>query len=134
MATKNKPGRFDCYANAHPDEPMFVLLGRDPMAGSLVRQWASWRERIGEDPAKVAEARECADALDVWAVALKKVPMLNPIDVVVHEASCMTEYAADCGLCAICDGYVPGAEHDGATAPCDDDCPGWSLRAALALV
>ncbi|HAW11807.1 MAG TPA: aspartate decarboxylase, partial [Chloroflexi bacterium] len=30
MGTKNNPGKFDCYDDAHPDEPMFVLLGRDP--------------------------------------------------------------------------------------------------------
>lgn len=29
MGTKNNPGEFDCYANAAPDEPMFILLGRD---------------------------------------------------------------------------------------------------------
>ena len=32
MATKNNPGKFDCYTNAEPDEPMFILLGRDPVA------------------------------------------------------------------------------------------------------
>ena len=26
MGTKNNPGKFDCYANAKPDEPLFVLL------------------------------------------------------------------------------------------------------------
>lgn len=67
MGTKNKPGDFDCYVNAEPDEPMFILLGRDPMAGSLVRVWASMREQLGENPAKVKEARDCADALDAWA-------------------------------------------------------------------
>jgi hypothetical protein len=77
MATKNNPGRFDCYENAKPDEPMFVLLGRDPMAGSLVRLWADWRQERGEEPAKVAEARACADALDAWARGLMK----NPLDI-----------------------------------------------------
>jgi hypothetical protein len=72
MATKNRPGAFDCYANAKPDEPMFVLLGRDPMAGSLVREWAWRREAIGEDPVKVAEAKSCAEQLDAWARNLGK--------------------------------------------------------------
>jgi hypothetical protein len=31
VGTKNTPGPFDCYASAHPDEPMFVLLGREMM-------------------------------------------------------------------------------------------------------
>lgn len=42
MATKNKPGEFDCYANADPDEYMFVLLARDSSAAFVVRVWA-WR-------------------------------------------------------------------------------------------
>lgn len=48
MGTKNKPGAFDYYANAHPDEPMFVLLGRDRDAPKLIRQWAWLREATGE--------------------------------------------------------------------------------------
>ena len=72
MGTKNNPGVFDCYANADPDEPMFVLLGRDPMAGALVRAWADTREEWDEDPGKVNEARSCADAMDSWAEKLGK--------------------------------------------------------------
>jgi hypothetical protein len=66
MGTKNNPGDFDCYENADPDEPMFVLLGRDRMAPALVRQWANQREAEMELPAKVAEARRCADAMEAW--------------------------------------------------------------------
>jgi hypothetical protein len=80
MGTKNNPGKFDCYANAHPDEPMFVLLGRDPMAGYLVRQWARHREAHGEEAAKVQEARTCADAIDVWALDHGKSPHSDPRD------------------------------------------------------
>jgi hypothetical protein len=58
MGTKNDPGAFDCYANAKPDEPMFILLGRDCHAPTLVWLWASLRELHGEEPAKVAEARD----------------------------------------------------------------------------
>lgn len=74
MGTKNNPGAWDCYANAEPDEPMFVLLGRDPTAGALVRLWAEARLRLaragrgGADAAKLEEARACADAMDGWAV------------------------------------------------------------------
>jgi hypothetical protein len=67
MGTKNNPGKFDCYANAEPDEPMFILLGRDKNAPSLVDLWANQRELDGEDPAKVAEAKECAKAMRRWA-------------------------------------------------------------------
>ena len=66
MGTKNNPGQFDCYANAEPDEPMFVLLGRDRHAARLVRIWALLRARDGEDPAKVAEALNCAQQMDEW--------------------------------------------------------------------
>jgi hypothetical protein len=61
MGTNNNPGPFDCYANAEPDEPIFVLLGRDKHAPTLVWLWASLRELDDlEDPAKVTEARQCA--------------------------------------------------------------------------
>lgn len=66
MSTKNNPGDYDCYANAEPDEPMFVLLARDKHAPSLVRRWARKREKEGEDPAKVEEARACARAMEKW--------------------------------------------------------------------
>ena len=46
MGTKNNPGRFDCYANADRDEPMFVLLGRDVHAHSAVRKWSDDREHL----------------------------------------------------------------------------------------
>lgn len=59
MGTKINPGKFDCYAKAAPDEPMFVLLGRDKHAPTLVWLWATLRELDGEDPEKVAEARQC---------------------------------------------------------------------------
>lgn len=67
MGSKNNPGRFDCYEAADPDEPMFVLLGRDKHAPTMVWLWASLRELDGEDPAKVAEARDCAALMMKWA-------------------------------------------------------------------
>lgn len=81
MGTKNNPGKFDCYANAKPDEPLFVLLARDPLAPFLVSMWAAIRmgdyeklatvftkmsdtylERyaIYPDVDKASEAMECA--------------------------------------------------------------------------
>jgi hypothetical protein len=67
MGTKNNPGKFDCYANAKPDEPMFILLGRDKNAPSLVDLWANQRELDGEDPTKVQEARDCASTMRRYA-------------------------------------------------------------------
>ncbi len=66
MGTKNNPGDYDCYDNAEPDEPMFVLLARDRMAPDLIELWANGRMMEGEDPAKVAEARSCAEAMREW--------------------------------------------------------------------
>ncbi len=77
MGTKNTPGRFDCYANAEPDEPMFILLGRDPMAGALVLEWAELRKARGEDPEKLAEAIACAEAMNAWAHNLGKQPIAH---------------------------------------------------------
>lgn len=86
MGTKRNPGKYDCYAKAEPDEPMFTLLARDPMAAHLVRIWAGLRAdnpvatmrelteafvtrgavRIDDDPAKVGEALRCAEAMAEW--------------------------------------------------------------------
>lgn len=73
MGTKNKPLPNDCYSIALQDEPMFVLLARDPDAPSLVRRWADRRHDAissGEKPItdidKVYEARLCASAMENW--------------------------------------------------------------------
>lgn len=72
MGTKNNPGAFDCYANAAPDEPMFILLGRDPFAPLLVKLWAEMRRRTGEDEAKCLEAEKCAVDMLVHAITIGK--------------------------------------------------------------
>lgn len=76
MGSKLNPGTYDCYANALPDEPMFVLLARDPSAPDLLRMWALSREvavidgrRPESDRALVGEARECAEAMKAWRLA-----------------------------------------------------------------
>lgn len=66
MGTKSKPGNYDCYVNAEPDEPMFVLLARDDRAPALVEAWADASEKRGTTPAKVEEARACAAAMRAW--------------------------------------------------------------------
>ena len=72
MSTKNNPGPFPCYQNADPDEEMFVLLGRDPTAGTLVRAWAAMCEATGGSAVKVTEAYACAARLDAHAESLGK--------------------------------------------------------------
>ena len=72
MGTKNIPGKYDCYANAHPDEPMFVLLGRDPEAAALVEELAAKRFELEGRTEKVLEARACAKAMREWRATLEK--------------------------------------------------------------
>lgn len=77
MGTKNKPGKFDCYEAARPDEPMFVLLARDPLAPMLVDLWAAMRALRSGDSPKVAEAQFCADAMREWK-AVEVAPSAPP--------------------------------------------------------
>jgi hypothetical protein len=73
MGSKNNPGDFDCYANALPDEPMFILLARDPGAPLLVEAWAVGRLKDIErglrpdtDMSMVSEAQQCAANMRKW--------------------------------------------------------------------
>lgn len=66
MGSKLRPGAYDCYEKAAPDEPMFILLARDASAPALVEMWAHDRERHGEEAGVVAEARECAEQMRAW--------------------------------------------------------------------
>lgn len=72
MGTKNNPGAFDCYANAAADEPMFVLLGRDPCAPVLVELWAEMRRVLVEDDSKISEALACAKTMKEWLAKVGK--------------------------------------------------------------
>lgn len=75
MGTKTKPGKFDCYAQARVDEPMFVLLGRDPTAGLLVKLWTEIRAEMGRtEDAQIDEARLASFSLDAYASGLGKSP------------------------------------------------------------
>jgi len=79
MSTKNDPGPFDCYANAKPDEPMFVLLGRDRHAAVLVHLWAAMRrlECNGDlqEQSAIVEAEKCANDLALYCMDLGKEPV-----------------------------------------------------------
>ena len=76
MGTKDKPGDYDCYGKALPDEPMFVLLARDIDAPYAVREWArNFRDRQPDDQdfdqeierqRKYDEALNCAAAMERW--------------------------------------------------------------------
>lgn len=71
MGTKNEGD--PCYDAALPDEPMFVLLARDPQAPQAVRDWAAQRAaliasgmRPASDMTKVMEASQLADRMVIW--------------------------------------------------------------------
>lgn len=67
MGTKNNPGPIDCYAKALPDEPIFVLLGRDKHAPKTVETWVGMRQGLDSSPdAKGAEALAVATAMRQW--------------------------------------------------------------------
>lgn len=87
IGTKTNPGSYDCYGQADLDEPMFVLLGRDPDAPDLVRRWASARESRGEAPAKVASARAIAAAMDTYQGVENSIQRLRSGDLVTFIAS-----------------------------------------------
>jgi len=75
MGTKLNPSEFDCYAKALPDEPIFVLLGRDVEAPMAVEYWADRRARrmrqrneSRADDAKIDEADKLAQQMRDWRV------------------------------------------------------------------
>ncbi len=79
MSTKQNPGRFgDMYSAALPDEPIFVLMARDPSAPDAVRHWALNAHKAGHDPDKIMEALAVAAAMDKWRLANANRPELIP--------------------------------------------------------
>jgi hypothetical protein len=63
MATKHNSVSLE---KANDNEPIFVLRAQDRLAADAVRHWAERAEQEGATPAKVAEAREIADAMERW--------------------------------------------------------------------
>ncbi len=56
-----------CMSTAHPQEMVFVLLGRDLAAPSTIRAWVAERIRIGkntEGDAQTSEALACAATME----------------------------------------------------------------------
>lgn len=73
MSTKNNPGPFDCYVNAEDDEPMFVLLGRDPTASLVVEWWIELQNKLNTaSPEKLEEAKKCVKEMKKWAEKKKE--------------------------------------------------------------
>jgi len=55
-----------CLNKREPGEPMFIILGRDPDGGTIVRLWGERRTQAGE-PEHGAKAIAIADLMDEWA-------------------------------------------------------------------
>lgn len=93
MATKNNPGAFDCYENAAPDEPMFVLLGRDPVAGLLVLAWIELRAQLGQarEDEQLKEAEQCAVAMGRYAENHGKSAQLSELWSILKESGWRNE-------------------------------------------
>lgn len=57
-----------CINKAAPDEPVFVLRGKDLCSAFAVRQWANVAEAGGHhEPEKIAAARAWADRMEAYA-------------------------------------------------------------------
>ncbi len=83
MGTKNNPGAYDCYANAEPDEPMFILLARDLTAEFLVAAWTAIR--AGD---LVRAVKIMVDAHEAWQSSCKPLlPMTAPKSVEAQQCS-----------------------------------------------
>ena len=87
MGTKVKPGKYDCYAAAQDDEPIFVLRAKDPRAPNLVRNWSDHYliqkqigNSVGNGPEPLTESQRekylaalaCAAAMEAWRNANAK--------------------------------------------------------------
>jgi hypothetical protein len=66
MGTKLKPSAYDGYAKAESDEPMFILLARDPLAPILLNLWADLRLHVGDMDDKIKEARTVAEEMRAY--------------------------------------------------------------------
>jgi hypothetical protein len=56
-----------CMQHAHPNEMVFVLLGRDVAAPAAIRAWCGERLRLGKNErsdAQIVEAQQCAITME----------------------------------------------------------------------
>lgn len=57
----------DCLAKRRPGEPMFILLGRDPDAHTIVQLWADRRLAAGGDPDHCRMGYDTAERMATYA-------------------------------------------------------------------
>jgi len=55
-----------CLRKARDDEPVFVLLGRDPISQDIVAEWAKAAMTAGHNPRKVVEAMFIATVMQQY--------------------------------------------------------------------
>jgi len=79
MGTKSNPSEYDCYAKLEPDEPYFVLMGRDPVAWLVVGMWCVFRATYADEPERIKEARRCARAMKQWAIDKGKQALIDKV-------------------------------------------------------
>lgn len=84
-----------CLNKAAPDEPVFVLRGKDPRAAQAVRLWVAMSVGRHED-SRINEALALADQMDEWRDKLmsqQPAPSLNRDAVEEAERSRRTREA-----------------------------------------
>jgi len=68
MRKKDETARPDtCLAQAHPNEMVFVLIGRDPAAPAAIRAWVEERLRLTKNSSKdpqIIEALSIAQTME----------------------------------------------------------------------
>ena len=82
MGTLNTPGQYDCLKNLDPDEPYFLIRGKDVWGAFIVRLWIRLRRWAGHnktEPEVLAEAAVCADAMERWCKNLGRSPIALPL-------------------------------------------------------
>ena len=57
------------HGTFHPDEPVFLLRGQDPLAPGAIESYAILCEIEECDPGHVADAREAAARMEDWQAA-----------------------------------------------------------------
>ncbi len=66
MATKNQIIETLVTKVHDPEEPLFLLRGRDPFAPEVVRQWAEIADLNNVNTIKVEEAKDCATRMQEY--------------------------------------------------------------------
>lgn len=71
MSTKSEPGPFDAFDKARDNEPLFVLLGRDPDAPATVSFWVDQRRRriLATDAEPEQVRKELQQATEAESIA-----------------------------------------------------------------